>query len=142
MTIRVEREVVVKASPERVWEFIADPDRRAAPISVIEDWTVHADGSATWEVALPLPVIDRTITIETKDVERVPPQYVKFTGKSSVMRVSGEHRLEEVEGGTRLTNTFVVDGRLPGVEGFFKRNLDAELTNLEDALRADLEDAE
>jgi len=30
----------------------------------------------------------------------------------------------------------VVDGRLPGVESFFERNFDAELDNLEDALRA------
>jgi len=29
---------------------------------------------------------------------------------------------------------------LPGVERFFKRNLDRELSNLEDALRAALED--
>ncbi len=140
MTIRVERELVVDASPERVWEFIADPDRRASPITVIQDWEVHDDGSATWHVSLPIPVIDRTITVETKDVERRPPEFVKFTGKSKVMRVSGEHELEPVDGGTRLTNTFVVDGRLPGVERFFKRNLDRELANLETALRADLEE--
>ncbi|MCU4799368.1 SRPBCC family protein [Halobacteria archaeon HArc-gm2] len=140
MTIRVQRELVVDASPERVWEFIADPDRRAAPLSVVEDWTVHDDGSATWQVALPIPIVDRTITVETKDVERRQNEYVKFTGKSSVMRVNGEHRLEAVDGGTRLTNTFVVDGRLPGVERFFERNLDRELSNLEDALRTDLED--
>lgn len=140
MTIRVQREFVVEASPERVWAFIADPDSRAAPISVIEDWTVHDGGSATWHVSLPVPVVDKTITVETKDVERRPEEYVKFTGKSSVMRVNGEHRLEEVDGGTRLTNTFVVDGRLPGVERFFKRNLDRELSNLEDALRAELEE--
>jgi len=85
-------------------------------------------------------VVNRTITVETKDVERRQNEYVKFTGKSKVMRVSGEHRLEAVDGGTRLTNTFVVDGRLPGVERFFKRNLDRELSNLEDALRAALED--
>ena len=139
MTIRVQREIVVQAPPERVWEFIADPDRRAAPLSVVEDWTVHEDGSATWHVALPIPVIDRTITVETRDVERRPEEYVKFTGKSRVMRVSGEHELEPVDGGTRLTNTFVVDGRLPGVERFFKRNLDRELSNLEAALREELE---
>jgi carbon monoxide dehydrogenase subunit G len=138
MTIRVQRALVVDASPERVWEFIADPDRRAAPISVIEDWTVHDDGSATWYVSLPIPVIDKTIAVETKDVERRPGKYVKFTGKSRVMRVTGEHRLEPVDGGTRLTNTFVVDGRLPGVERFFKRNFDAELDRLEDALKDEL----
>ena len=139
MTIRVQREVVVEAPPDRVWAFIADPDSRAAPISVIRDWTVHDDGSATWQVALPIPVVNRTITVETRDVERRPNEYVKFTGKSRVMRVSGEHRLEAVDGGTRLVNTFVVDGRLPGVERYFERNFDAELSNLEDALRAHLE---
>ena len=139
MTIRVQREMTVEAPPERVWAFIADPNRRAAPISVIEDWTVHDDGSATWHVALPIPLIDRTVTVETKDVERRPEEFVKFTGKSRVMRVVGEHELEPVDGGTRLTNTFVVEGRFPGVERFFERNLDRELANLEDALRTDLE---
>lgn len=139
MTIRVEREIFVDAPPDRVWAFIADPARRAEPISVIDDWTVHDDGSATWHVALPIPVIDRSITVETRDVERRPEEFVKFTGTSRVMRVSGEHRLEATDGGTRLTNTFVVDGRLPGVERFFKRNLDRELSNLEAALRTELE---
>ncbi|MFB6255991.1 MAG: polyketide cyclase, partial [Haloplanus sp.] len=38
----------------------------------------------------------------------------------------------------RLHNEFVVDGRLPGVERFFKKRLDTELDNLESALRRDL----
>jgi carbon monoxide dehydrogenase subunit G len=63
---------------------------------------------------------------------------VEFVGKSKVMHVVGEHELEEIDGGTRLTNRFVVDGKVPGVERFFKRNMEAEFDNLEDAIRADL----
>jgi len=139
MTIRVQREVFVAAPPSAVWAFIADPARRAEPISVIEDWTVHDDGSATWHVSLPIPVIDKTISVETRDVERRPEEYVKFTGKSRVVRVTGTHELEPAEGGTTLGNTFVVDGRVPGVERFFERNLDRELDNLETRLHAELE---
>jgi len=139
MTVRVERTVTVPAPPERVWEFIADPDRRAAPISVIEEWETHDDGSATWYLSLPIPLIDKRIAVETSDDDRRPPEYVRFTGRSRVMSVRGEHELEAVDGGTRLTNRFVVDGRIPGVERFFKRNFDAELDRLEAALRADIE---
>ncbi|MBV0903159.1 SRPBCC family protein [Haloarcula salina] len=140
MTVRVERSMTVSAPPERVWEFIADPERRAEPISVVEDWEVEDERNATWFLTLPIPVINRTLRVETEDVERREPEYVRFVGTSKVMRVQGEHELEETEdGGTRLTNRFVVEGRLPGVEGFFKRNLDGELRNLEDALREDLE---
>ncbi|NLV10638.1 polyketide cyclase [Halomicrobium mukohataei] len=145
MTVRVERTMTVPASPERVWEFIADPDRRAAPISVIERWETHDDGSATWHLALPIPLIDSTVAVETSDDERRAPDYVSFTGRSKVMSVRGEHELEAIDRddgsvATRLTNRFVVDGRIPGVERFFKRNFDAELENLERALLADIED--
>jgi len=140
MTVRVERSMTVSAPPERVWEFIADPEKRARPISVVEDWDVEDERHATWFLSLPIPVINRTLRVETEDVERREPEYVRFVGRSKVMRVQGEHELEATEdGGTRLTNRFVVEGRLPGVEGFFKRNLDDELRNLEDALRDDLE---
>ena len=139
MTVRVEREIFVPAPPEQVWEFIADPDRRAEPISVIDEWEVHDDGSATWYLSLPIPVIDSRITVETRDVERRPPEYVRFTGKSRVMNVQGEHELEPADGGTTLTNRFVVEGRLPGVERFFKRNFNEELDRLDAALREDME---
>lgn len=138
MTVRVQREILVDAPPADVWAFIADPGRRAEPISVIDSWEVD-DGSATWHVTLPIPIIDKTVAVETCDVERRPEEYVKFTGKSRVMRVVGEHELEPADGGTRLTNTFVVDGRVPGVERFFERHLDRELDNLDAALRADTE---
>jgi len=56
-----------------------------------------------------------------------------------VMRVTGEHEVVPTDEGCELVNTFVVDGRLPGVERFFRRNLDAELDNLEQALVDDFE---
>ncbi|PSP85336.1 polyketide cyclase [Halobacteriales archaeon QS_6_64_34] len=141
MTVRVERTMSVAASPERVWEFIGDPDQRARPISVVEDWEIHDDDRATWHVSLPIPVIDQTIAVETEDVERRAPEYVRFIGKSKVMRVQGEQELEPTgDGGTRVTNRFIVDGKLPGVERFFKRNLDQELQNLERALNEYLDD--
>ncbi|QIO23023.1 SRPBCC family protein [Haloarcula sp. JP-L23] len=140
MTVRVERSMTVSAPPERVWAFIADPDQRARPISVVKDWEVTNDEEATWHISLPIPIIDRTIRIETRDVERREPEYVRFVGRSKVMQVQGEHELEQTEsGGTKLTNRFVVDGKLPGVERFFKRNLDGEMENLEQALRDYLE---
>ncbi|WP_135363500.1 CoxG family protein [Halosimplex halophilum] len=137
MTVRVERSFELPVDRERVWEFIADPGRRAGAISVVEDYAVHDDGSATWHIALPIPVVDRTVAVETEDEERREPEYVRFVGRSKVMKVVGEHELAETEGGTRVTNRFVVDGSLPGVERFFKRNLDDEMENLEAALAED-----
>ncbi|MHB9286279.1 SRPBCC family protein [Halobacteriales archaeon Cl-PHB] len=137
MTVRVERVVTVPADPNRVWSFIADPANRARAISVVEDFEIDGD-SAVWHVGLPIPVIDRTAAVETEERVREPPTRVEFVGRSRVMRVSGEHLLEEVDGETRLTNRFVVDGRLPGVERYFRKHLDEELDNLMDALAADL----
>jgi Uncharacterized conserved protein len=140
MTVRVERTMTVGAAPERVWEFIVDPEQRARPISVVQDWELTGDNTATWYLSLPIPLIDRTIEVKTEDVERREPEYVRFIGRSKVMRVQGEQELRPTEdGGTEVTNRFVVDGRLPGVERFFKRNLDEELGNLEAALREYLE---
>ncbi|QLH78732.1 SRPBCC family protein [Halosimplex rubrum] len=138
MTVRVERSFELPVDRERVWEFIADPGRRAGAISVVSEYTVHDDGSATWRLDLPIPVVNRTIAVETEDEERRAPEYVRFVGRSKVMKVVGEHELTETDEGTRLTNRFVVDGSLPGVERFFKRNLDDEIRNLEQALADDL----
>ena len=138
MTVRVRRVLEFDGPPEAVWEFISDPSKRADAISVVDSYEVHGDGAATWHVRLPIPLIDSTVTVETRDVTREPPRYVEFTGRSRVMSVSGEHTIEPTESGCRLHNEFVVDGRLPGVERFFERHLDAELDNLEAALRRDL----
>lgn len=134
MTVRVERAVTVDAPIESVWEFIADAELRATPISVVEDFELLDDGQVRWYLSLPIPVIDRTVGVETEEVERDPPQFVEFVGRSKVLHVVGTHELEETDSGTRLTNRFVVDGRLPGVERFFKRNMDQEFDNLEAAL--------
>jgi carbon monoxide dehydrogenase subunit G len=141
MTVRVQRTFEFDAPGERVWEFISDPGKRAEAISVVERFEVDDDGRrATWHITLPIPLISQTAEVQTRDVTVEPPRYVKFVGKSSVMRVTGEHTIETVnEGQCRLKNEFIVDGRLPGVERFFKKNLDRELKNLEQALRRDLE---
>ncbi|GAB7017916.1 SRPBCC family protein [Halostagnicola bangensis] len=140
MTVRVDRSFEVDASPERVWEFISDPENRARSISVVSEYTIddEAGNKATWHVELPIPLIRRTITVKTEDVTREPPNYVKFVGRSKVMDVTGDHDIVETENGARLENQFVVDGKLPGVEKFFKRNLDEELENLRRGLENDI----
>ncbi|MFW5974271.1 MAG: SRPBCC family protein [Natrialbaceae archaeon] len=139
MSIRLEQVIEVSATPEEVWRFIADPEQRAKYISVVEDYRVEGDRSASWEISLPIPIIDRTITVETEDVERREPEFVKFVGRSKAVRVVGEHELTPTGMGTRLTNTFTVEGRVPGVERFFKKNLQAEFENLRDGLEAFLD---
>ncbi|WP_049923080.1 SRPBCC family protein [Halopiger djelfimassiliensis] len=140
MTVRVDRSFELSASPERVWEFIADPENRARSISVVDEYTAtDPDGRrVTWHVELPIPLVRRTVKVDTEDVTRTPPKYVKFVGSSKVMQVTGEHEIVDTDDGVRLENHFVVDGKLPGVEKFFKRNLDDELENLRRALEHDL----
>lgn len=134
MTARVERTFELPAPVEEVWAFICDPGKRASAISLVESY--EADGDrATWRVRVPIPMVSSTVSVETREIESDPPRYVKFVGTSSALRVVGEHELEPTEDGSRLTNRFVVEGKLPGVEGFFKRNLDNELDNLERHLR-------
>lgn len=138
MTVRVERTFEFEVSPERIWAFIADPERRAAAISVADSW--EQDGDETvWNITLPIPLVNRTVPVRTRDVERVENERVRFTGRSSVMTVQGTHEISVVDGVTRLSNRFVVEGKLPGVERFFERNLDSELDNLERALRRDID---
>jgi carbon monoxide dehydrogenase subunit G len=137
MTVRVERTFELDAPPEEVWEFIADPGKRAEPISVVESFDIHDETRATWHISLPIPLVNRTISVETEDTERDPPTHIEFVGRSRVLRVVGEHDLEAVDGGTRLHNRFTVEGKMPGVERFFERNLDEELDNLERAIRED-----
>ncbi|WIV67259.1 SRPBCC family protein [Natrialbaceae archaeon AArc-T1-2] len=139
MTVRVERTFELSIAPDRVWEFIAVPENRARAISVVADYDVDSRTGThiTWHVELPIPLVRRTITVETEDVTRDPPTFVKFVGRSKVMDVTGEHEIESTNGGSRLVNSFVVDGKVPGVEKFFKRNLDGELENLRRALERD-----
>jgi carbon monoxide dehydrogenase subunit G len=139
MTVTVERTFEFAAEPERVWAFISDPASRAEAISVVESYEIDESGNTgTWQVELPIPVISRTATVRTRDVEFREGEYVKFVGRSKVMRVVGEHEVVPTEEGCELVNRFRVEGKLPGVERYFKKNLDSELDNLEAALRADL----
>lgn len=138
MTVRVERTAEIAAPVERVWDFIADPERRAKAISVVADYEIDGN-AATWQIELPIPLVRETITVETEEVERKPPTFVKFVGRSRFLRVLGEHEIEATDTGSRVTSRFVVDGKLPGVERYFKRNLDRELENLEEELRAEAE---
>jgi carbon monoxide dehydrogenase subunit G len=138
MTVRVERTFDLDAPPEVVWELISDPEKRARPISVVEDFEITGERTATWHVSLPIPVINRTVAVETEEIERDPPNYVKFVGRSKAMRVVGEHRIEPNGEGSRIVNRFTVEGRVPGLEKFFERNLDTEIRNLEAAFREEI----
>lgn len=140
MTVRIERTFDVPASRERVWEFLSDPENRARAISVVDSYEVTdaENNRARWNVRLPIPFVRTTVPVETEDVTRRPPEYVKFVGESSALRVTGEHELTAIDDGCRLDNRFVVDGKIPGVETFFKRNFDDELENLQHALERDI----
>lgn len=138
MTVRTSRTFEFDAPAERVWEFISDPTNRANAISVVVDYERVSENRTTWFLRLPIPLLNSTAKVRTEDVEREPPRYVKFVGRSRVMQVTGEHRVEDTETGSRLVNEFVVEGRLPGVERYFERHLDEELDNLEAALRENL----
>ena len=139
MTVRVRRELGFDADPADVWAFISDPAKRAGAISVVDEYEVTGDRTATWRVSLPIPMISSTIAVETEEVKKDPPEYVEFVGKSRAFRVTGEHTVSEPEDGrARLVNEFVVDGRVPGVESFFERKFGDELDNLDAALRRDL----
>jgi carbon monoxide dehydrogenase subunit G len=135
MTVRVERAFELPVPTEDVWSFIADPERRARPISVVKEFEVTGDRTATWHVSLPIPYVDATVAVETEDVHVEEPTFVEFVGKSRAMRVVGEHELTSTDTGSRLTNRFTVEGQLPGVEKYFANNLDDELSNLENAIR-------
>ncbi|PSQ31711.1 polyketide cyclase [Halobacteriales archaeon SW_6_65_46] len=135
MTVRVEQQFEFDVSPATIWGFIADPEWRAEPISVVDEYESTGENTATWQLKLPIPFVSRTIAVETEDVERRENEYVKFIGESRVMNVQGEHEIKETATGCSLDNRFVVDGKVPGVESFFERNFDQELSNIETAIR-------
>ena len=139
MTVLVERTFELSAPTEDVWNFITDHEKRASPISVIEDFEAHDETHATWHLNVPIPAVDQTIAIETEDTDRNSPEYVKFIGKSRVLHVIGEHHLESSEGSTHMINQFTVEGEIPGIERYFEQNFDDEPENLETALRTELE---
>ncbi len=137
MTARVQRRFQVEAPPDDVWSYISDPSNRARAISVVDSFDRRGDVTI-WHIRLPIPIIRKTIEVKTKDTMVEPPDYVQFRGTSSAFEVQGEHRIEPRENSTSVTNTFEVRGRVPGVERYFKQNLDGELKNLERALKSHL----
>jgi carbon monoxide dehydrogenase subunit G len=137
MVADVERTFEVEAPIEKVWELIADPTKRAEAISVVESYSDEGD-EFIWHLELPIPVINETVSVRTQDIRRTPPEYVKFVGRSKVMEVTGEHILESTDTGCRVTNRFVVNGKVPGVEKFFQKRIDKEIDNLFDMLEDEL----
>lgn len=133
MTTTVERTFVVDASVEEVWELIADAGLRADALSVVDSYTVEGE-EMVWHLRLPLRFVPGQIDVRTHEVERDPPRYVRFVGDSVVMHVEGEHELTAIEAGCQVRNRFVVDGKLPGVERFFERNIDNEIAGLLDVV--------
>ena len=141
MTVRVERAFEVDASPEDIWEFIADPAHRARAISVVDRFDRRGE-TTIWHIDLPIPLVRTTLQVRTKNVERNPPTNVKFRGTSKAFTVTGKHTISrDGDGdGTTVSNVFVVEGRAPGVERFFERNFEEEICNLERALRRYLDE--
>ena len=145
MTVEVERTFDVGASVTDVWSVLSDEERRAETISVVEDYELRPGSEhneVVWYLSLPIPLVSSTIAVRTRDVERNPPHYVKFVGQSKVMTVTGEHELTERDGGCRVVNRFVVDGRVPGIERFFKRNIDSEIENFRTAIQSNATEIE
>ena len=129
MTVEVERTFEVDAPIEAVWELLSDETSRATAIEVVEDFETGGE-ETIWQISLPIPRLDRTISVRTWDITRDPPHYVEFVGRSKAMDVVGEHELTETETGCRVRSRFVVDGKLPGVERYFERRIDDELDNI------------
>ena len=145
MTVEVERAFEVDAPIAAVWELLSDEETRAKTISVVKEYELRSEGGHSqviWHLQLPIPLISSTIAVRTRDVERDPPRYVKFVGQSKVLTVTGEHRLSETESGCRVVNRFIVDGKVPGVETFFERNIDAEIENFRLAILDHVSDVE
>lgn len=137
MTVEVERAFEVGAPIGEVWEQLADERKRAETISVVDSFEVRTQNGrreVVWHLRLPIPFVDSTVAVRTRDIEREPPRYVKFVGRSKVMAVTGEHELSETAAGTHIVNRFVVDGKVPGVERFFERNIDGEIENFRQTL--------
>ncbi len=129
MTTTVERTYRVDAPPEAVWRLIADPANRARAISVVDRF--EQDGEETiWHLRLPIRAIPGTIAVRTRDVERDPPRFVRFVGTSKIMSVEGEHEITAEDGKSLVRNRFRVEGKFPGVERFFERNIDSEIRDM------------
>jgi len=93
MTVRPFSRFEFDAPAEDVWAFISDAEQRAEAISVVDTFEVSTATGGRRGVALPIPMIKSTISVETEEVKREPPTRVKFVGKSRAFRVTGEHTI-------------------------------------------------
>lgn len=136
MTAEVERAAVVDVDVETVWELLADPEQRAAAISVVASHEIIGSNEAgdeiRWNVELPIPMLDETIAVRTRETEKRPPEYVEYVGESAVFSMTGEHELREHEKGAWVWSKFTVDSSIPGVESYFQSTIDDEIDNLID----------
>ncbi|MDZ7731411.1 MAG: hypothetical protein U5K37_11650 [Natrialbaceae archaeon] len=97
MTVEVTRTVTVDIPAEEVWDLLADPRTRAMAITLVQDFDVEVaddiDGDEiVWHVGLPIPMIEETIAVRTREVERRENEYVRYTGESSVFELVGDPR--------------------------------------------------
>ena len=129
MTVDIERSYLVDAPVSTVWELLSSERNRAEAIEVVERFERNGD-ETIWYVRLPGPLRSRTMAVRTWVVKHDAPRFVKFVGKAKVMDVSGEHELTETDDGCLVRSRFIVDGKLPGVERFFRRNIDDEIENI------------
>ena len=129
MTVEVERSFDVEAPRKEVWDLLSSDENRARAIEVVDRFESNGD-ETVWHVSLPGPLSGRTMAVRTWDRQRDAPRYVEFVGRATAMDVTGEHELTERETGCRVRNRFVVDGKLPGVERFFRRSIDGEMANI------------
>lgn len=141
MTVTVERSFKIDAPIETVWDILSDDEKRAGAISVVNDFKREGE-EGIWYLKIPVPLVNGTVAVRTRDLHRDPPKHVKFEGTSKIMRVTGEHKLSETDSGCLVENTFVVDGKVPGVERFFKKNFDKEINNIRKNVEASIASVE
>lgn len=140
MTVRVKRSYELDYNKEQVWKVISDHELRAEGLTVVDDYEVHNEQTVTWVLSLDLPLVPSTLSVKTREQNRDPPEEVAFKGKSKAFTAKGKHKIEQLpDGGCILHSSFVVEGRLPGVERFFKRNLESELQSLVNYYRDELD---
>lgn len=142
MAIEAERTITLDAPREDVWQFVSNPTTRAETLSIVERYSIDGDGSATWEVDLPIPFIQESFPVETEDSEVKEPKYLKYVGDSKAFSITGEHWINESGGGTFLQLRLTLEAKLPGVELFLSQNIEDEIDNLVRALKRSVEEGE
>ena len=63
MTVRVSRTFEFDVPGEQIWTFIVDPSKRVGAISVVDSYEIHDENRATWQVQLPIPLLNSTVAV-------------------------------------------------------------------------------